>query len=74
MGRFVLEKGIVIKGRAVDQQDQPVAGVWIDAEITGGPAKKQTELPVGDTNASIHIPRPGRIAWPSIGSTTRASS
>ncbi|MBI2826761.1 MAG: DUF1501 domain-containing protein [Planctomycetia bacterium] len=27
-----------------------------------------TELPAGDTNASIIAPRPGRIAWPSIGS------
>src|ERR671935_40157 len=27
-----------------------------------------TELPVGDTNASITLPRPGRFEWPSIGS------
>jgi len=27
-----------------------------------------TELPVGDTNASIIQPRPGRMSWPSIGS------
>ncbi len=27
-----------------------------------------TELPVGDTNATITAPRPGRLAWPSIGS------
>jgi hypothetical protein len=27
-----------------------------------------TELPVGDTNASISAPRPGRMTWPSIGS------
>src|SRR6266540_2944170 len=27
-----------------------------------------TALPVGDSNASITAPRPGRIAWPSIGS------
>lgn len=27
-----------------------------------------TELPTGDTNASITQPRPGRISWPSIGS------
>lgn len=27
-----------------------------------------TALPVGDTNASIIQPRPGRISWPSIGS------
>src|SRR6516164_3860238 len=27
-----------------------------------------TALPAGDTNASIVQPRPGRIAWPSIGS------
>jgi hypothetical protein len=27
-----------------------------------------TSLPVGDTNATISVPRPGRISWPSIGS------
>ena len=27
-----------------------------------------TALPAGDTNASISLPRPGRISWPSIGS------
>jgi hypothetical protein len=27
-----------------------------------------TEMPVGDTNASIALPRAGRVAWPSIGS------
>ena len=27
-----------------------------------------TAIPAGDTNASIAVPRPGRIAWPSIGS------
>src|SRR5262245_40268676 len=27
-----------------------------------------TEMPVGDTNATIIAPRPGRITWPSIGS------
>ncbi len=27
-----------------------------------------TEMPVGDTNASIATARPGRMAWPSIGS------
>src|SRR5437870_5440468 len=26
-----------------------------------------TELPIGDTNASISGPRPGRFEWPSIG-------
>lgn len=26
-----------------------------------------TELPVGDTNATISNPRPGRISWPAIG-------
>ncbi len=27
-----------------------------------------TEMPAGDTNATISAPRPGRMAWPSIGS------
>jgi hypothetical protein len=28
----------------------------------------RTELPPGDTNASIALPRPGRFEWPSLGS------
>jgi protocatechuate 3,4-dioxygenase beta subunit len=48
LGRFELEKGTALTGRVVDEQDKPVADVWINAEITGGPAKKSTELPVAD--------------------------
>jgi len=49
LGHFTLEKGIAIKGRVVDEQERPVAGVWINAEITGGSAKKTTDLPVADS-------------------------
>lgn len=48
VGRFMLEKGTVLTGRVVDEQKKPVAGVWINAEITGGPAKHKTDLPVAD--------------------------
>ncbi|MBS0260564.1 MAG: DUF1501 domain-containing protein [Planctomycetes bacterium] len=33
-----------------------------------------TSLPVGDTNATISLPRPGRISWPSIGSMVAYAS
>ena len=48
VGRFVLEKGIAITGRVLDEEQKPVAGVWVNAEISGGPAKKSTSLPVAD--------------------------
>jgi beta-lactamase regulating signal transducer with metallopeptidase domain len=48
LGRFTLEKGIVLTGRVRDEHDKPVAGVWVNAEITGGPAKKVSGLPVAD--------------------------
>lgn len=33
-----------------------------------------TEMPPGDTNASIALPRPGRFEWPSIGSLVAYTS
>ena len=48
LGRFTLEKGTALKGRVRDEHGKPVAGVWVNAEITGGPAKKMSGLPVAD--------------------------
>ncbi len=47
-GRFVLEKGIELKGRVVDENEKPVSGVWVNAEIIGGRSKKPISLPVAD--------------------------
>jgi hypothetical protein len=40
LGRFVLQPGIPVKGRVVDLQGKPVAGVWVNAQITGGPGRQ----------------------------------
>ncbi|MGO9109351.1 MAG: hypothetical protein ACLP9L_08970 [Thermoguttaceae bacterium] len=48
MGRFTLEKGIVVKGRVVDQHGKPLAGVCVNARLTGGPAKQTYDIPVTD--------------------------
>ena len=39
-GRFVLEKGVVLKGRVVDTDGKPLPNVWVNAEISGGAAKR----------------------------------
>ncbi len=47
-GRIVLEKGVVLQGRAVDEKGSPVAGVWVNAWLHGGPAMDNvTSLVVG---------------------------
>ena len=48
LARFELEQGIALKGRVVDEQEKPVAGVWVNAEIVGGASKKEYDLPVSD--------------------------
>jgi hypothetical protein len=35
LGRFSLREGIVLKGKAVDAQGKPVAGIFLDAEKKG---------------------------------------
>ncbi len=47
-GRFVLEKGLVLKGRVVDVDGKPLPNVWVNVEICGGPAKKSIAMPVID--------------------------
>jgi beta-lactamase regulating signal transducer with metallopeptidase domain len=48
LGKFVLQPGIVTKGRVVDQQGKPVGGVWVNAWVTGGAAKKKYDLPANE--------------------------
>jgi hypothetical protein len=38
----------VVKGRVVDQRRKPLAGVWVNARLTGGPAKQAYGIPVAD--------------------------
>ena len=38
MGRLVLQKGITIEGRVVDERQEPVPGVWVNADMLDGPA------------------------------------
>ena len=44
----MLEKGIILKGRVADIDGKPLPNVWVNAEITGGPAAKSMPLTVGD--------------------------
>lgn len=48
LGRFVLAKGLVLKGRVVDIDGKPLKNVWVNAELRGGPAKQRYEMPVFD--------------------------
>lgn len=47
-GRFVLEKGIVLKGRVLDVDGKPAPKVWVNADLRSGPAKQEIEMPVFD--------------------------
>ena len=48
LGRFALDKGLVLKGRVVDVDGKPLPNVWVNAEIRGGAAKQAIDLPVYD--------------------------
>lgn len=47
-GRFVLQKGLVLRGHVVDVDGKPVPNAWVNANIRGGPAKQQIDMPVAD--------------------------
>jgi hypothetical protein len=46
LGRFTLENGLTIKGRVLDTQSKPVAGVFVHADRRGG--IQDFNLPVAD--------------------------
>lgn len=48
LGQFVLEDGIRLSGRVLDSGGLPVSNVWVNAELSGGPAKKRIDMPVAD--------------------------
>lgn len=49
LGNIQLERGVSLSGRVVDSDGKPVAGVWVNAELRSGPAKKSIEMPVADS-------------------------
>lgn len=51
LGQFVLEDGVRLSGHVFDADGSPVSNVWVNAELTGGPAKKQIGMPVIDALA-----------------------
>jgi beta-lactamase regulating signal transducer with metallopeptidase domain/5-hydroxyisourate hydrolase-like protein (transthyretin family) len=48
LGRFVLEKGIVLEGSLLDENGKPVPDAWVNANLKSGPAKKSWDMPVYD--------------------------
>ena len=48
LGQFVLEDGIRLSGLVLDSDGLPVSNVWVNAELSGGPAKKRIDMPVAD--------------------------
>ncbi len=48
VGRLVLEDGIRIQGRVVDVDGTPIEGVWVNAGLQEGPAKKEIGMQLAD--------------------------
>lgn len=48
LGRLVLEEGIRIRGRVVDVDGTPIEGVWVNAILEEGPAKKEIGMNLAD--------------------------
>ncbi|MGA2245164.1 MAG: hypothetical protein ABSH48_09210 [Verrucomicrobiota bacterium] len=48
LGQFGLEEGIRLAGRVLSSDGSPVGPVWVNAELSGGPAKKPIGMPVID--------------------------
>jgi beta-lactamase regulating signal transducer with metallopeptidase domain len=48
LGQFKLEGGIRLSGRVVAADGTPAGSVWVNAELSGGPAKQDIGMPVAD--------------------------
>jgi hypothetical protein len=48
LGQFKLEDGIRLSGQVVDADGAPAVSVWVNAELSGGPAKQYIDMPVVD--------------------------
>ena len=57
VGRFTLRQGVSLKGRVLDVQGKPIAGVFVNAERQNDPEAREilTELHVGDAIARTAI-------------------
>jgi hypothetical protein len=51
LGQFILEDGVRLSGQVFDSDGLPVSHVWVNAELSGGPAKKPIDMPVADALA-----------------------
>ncbi len=51
LGQFILEDGVRLSGHVFDSDGLPVSHVWVNAELSGGPAKKSIGMPVADALA-----------------------
>ncbi|MGD9633008.1 MAG: M56 family metallopeptidase [Pirellulales bacterium] len=49
LGTMALEDGMQLSGRVVDRKGEPIAGIWVNAELVYGPAKQPLDLPVVDS-------------------------
>jgi hypothetical protein len=47
LGRIILEKGILLRGRVVDEQGRPVNGVWVEAKGGQNPPMTEFGMPLG---------------------------
>jgi hypothetical protein len=48
LGKFTLEDGIRLSGQVLDSDGTPAGSVWINAELSRGPAKQRIGMPVID--------------------------
>jgi beta-lactamase regulating signal transducer with metallopeptidase domain len=48
LGRFTLQDGIRLSGQALNNDGSPAGSVWVNAELSGGPAKQRIGMPVID--------------------------
>lgn len=48
LGQFTLEDGIRLSGQVFNSDGTPAGSVWINAELSGGPAKQRIGMPVAD--------------------------
>ena len=51
LGQFILEDGVRLSGQVFDSDGLRVSHVWVNAELSGGPAKKPIDMPVADAMA-----------------------
>jgi beta-lactamase regulating signal transducer with metallopeptidase domain len=48
LGTIQLQQGLKLSGRVIDVGGEPIAGVWVNAELLSGPAQQPIDMPVAD--------------------------